>query len=153
MIWWLPIAAALPVFFLWSTVHEMSHAIAVLVRGGEVTEFKPYPHMRDGKLVFGYCQYEGESNVGLHIAPYIVDLIIFTAVAIGVMWLHNPWTFTSAITIAAAPMIDTIAGVQARYRGNARADLSKVHWGWSLPFFYLAFGYLAYAGWLLGERI
>lgn len=152
MIWWLPIAAALPVFFLWNTVHEMSHAVAVLVLGGKVTAFRPYPHLEDGKFVFGYFRYEGKSGVGLHIAPYLTDFIVFTTTAIGIVWIDNPWAFTSVLTILMAPVLDTIAGVQARYRGNERADLAKVHWGWAVPFLYFSWGYASFLAWLIGGR-
>jgi hypothetical protein len=48
--------------------------------------------------------------------------------------------------------VNTIVGVQARFRGNESSDLAKVHWGWAVPFLYLSWGYAGYLVWLIGGR-
>ena len=77
--------AALPAyFFLETTIHEGSHAVAAIFNGYHVSAFKPYPHVASGQLLWGafYLKdkwYSKSSEAVIAAAPYFTDLIIFTS--------------------------------------------------------------------------
>ena len=147
MIWWVPIAAALPAFFLWDVVHEGSHALAALVCGRKVTSFKPWPHRTKDGFLFGRVTYDRSGNTFTKIAPYIIDMIAMAVFVLSFVFVGNQWARSALLVLLACPAVNTAIGVQARYRWNEGADLSRVHWGWALPFYYGLLAYLVILGW------
>lgn len=138
---WIPIAMVIPLFFVWSVVHEGSHAVAGIISGRKVKEFKPWPHMQSGHFVFCGLRLDRRGNTFSDVAPYLVDALAMVGLTVGGVFADGLCGVV-LVTAMGAPSVNTIVGVQARLRGNERADLSRVHWGWALPFYYLAMGYV-----------
>ena len=67
MSWWavllVCLASVIPLFFVWATLHELSHAAVVsfFIRVKKFT-FCLYPHKRNGQLVFAYVSWEPEEE-------------------------------------------------------------------------------------------
>lgn len=138
---WIPAAMAVPLFFLWVVVHEAAHAVAGLMTGRKIEEFKPWPHMQSSHLVFGRVRFDRRGSTFSDIAPFIADALVMVGLTIGSVFAEE-LVRAFLVTAMGAPTVNTLVGVQARFRGNERADLSRVHWGWALPFYYLTMGYL-----------
>jgi len=138
---WIPVVLLILLFFVWAVVHEGAHAIVGLMGGRKVEEFKPWPHMQSGHFVFCGLRLDRRGNAFSDAAPYIVDALAMIGLTVGSVFAEG-LVGVFLVTTMAAPAVNTIVGVQARFRGNERADLSKMHWGWALPFYYLAMGYV-----------
>jgi Peptidase M50B-like len=57
--------------------HEVSHALAAMAEGAEVTQFVFWPNFRDGKVLWGHVAYEGSTTWFTTAAPYFCDLLVF----------------------------------------------------------------------------
>ena len=76
---------AIPMFFAQTFIHESSHALMGIAQNLSVKEFKPYPHMVDGRLFLGRVSYKPNSGFKDSIhkvtlragAPFIVGLPLF----------------------------------------------------------------------------
>jgi len=142
MIWWIPLALVLPLFFLWVIVHEGSHALVALASGRKITSVKLWPHVEpDLGFVFGSVRFTGKSNTFILVTPYFVDVLGAAALLISFALVDGDLVRSLLATAACAPIVNTTVAVQARYRGNDRSDLARVHWGWAIPFLYLLLAY------------
>jgi hypothetical protein len=55
--------------------HEGSHAIAVIMGGGEITKFIVLPSMLNDQFVWGFVKFAGKVPLFAEYAPYIANLI------------------------------------------------------------------------------
>jgi hypothetical protein len=149
MIWWILLSFSLPAFALWIFLHEGAHAVTALLCGRKIVEFKPWPHKANERFYFGRVRYDREGNTFISLAPYLVDLVVLLTTAVVLLWIESAIARTVLMLILFCPFINTLVAVQARFRGNKRADLSRAHWGWALPFFYLLLLYAGYIAWQL----
>ena len=111
------ILAAIASFFLWSTIHEISHiAGAKLVSKVESWKIMPYPHFKDGNFRFGGMElkYKAENfpsksrQAVFNLAPRIANLI-----SIGLLFVALALTGTFQIIwliVCFAGTIDLIVG-------------------------------------------
>lgn len=110
-------------FYLGLTIHEGSHAVAAMAHGIGVYAFKPYPHTivdedggRNSVLGATYIQWPEENPpsrsviVSTFLAPYIADMLFFTASDLLLTFLPNFRNsfFGSVLFIAGmvCPLID-----------------------------------------------
>lgn len=158
MIWWLVPCLIIPYYFIWNFVHELSHCMAVIACGGQITSFRPWPHKEDGAWYFGQMKYVGkmsdvQDNI-FHIAPYTVDLIIFTMIYLLMTYLYpGIWLYTTFVTLLGCPIANTTIGILGRFRRVQKTDLSKVSWKWAVPFFAAALCYYLLVGGLIWSLI
>jgi hypothetical protein len=72
------VGMAVPAYFLGVAAHEGSHALGVVMAGGEVTDISVLPSKLNGRFVFGYTSWQGEftktERMLISIAPKITDL-------------------------------------------------------------------------------
>lgn len=151
MIWWLLLALALPTLFIWTVAHEGSHALTHLIKGNKVTSFIPWPHKSKfhGKFLFGEVIVEGKFSKASKLAPYVLDFITFVACLVGILLVENQYAWNILLLGLAAPTVNTLVGVQGRYRSNIHADLSRVDWKYAMPFYYLLLAYVAVIAWVI----
>jgi hypothetical protein len=150
MIWWLIAVLAVPLFFLWVLLHEGSHALSALMCGYKVLGFRPWPNKGpDGQFRFGSTFINAPPNTFVNLAPYLVDTLAAAALIPSIFVVSNVWIKTVLTTLLVGPVANTVAGVQSRYRSRTDSDLSKVHWGWALIFFYLAMAYVSVLSWIV----
>jgi hypothetical protein len=134
---WIPLAAIVPGFFLWATLHEAAHALTAKLTGTAVIAFRPYPHIRNGRFYFASVTFETMPRTLVHIAPYLLDFIAFTGTAVGFWFVEHQAVAWSLATIAALPLVNTANAVYGRYRSvNETVDLARVSWGVATPFFW-----------------
>jgi hypothetical protein len=152
MVWWIPAALAIPLFFLWDIVHEGSHALAALLCGRKITSVKLWPHMEpDWGFVFGSVRFIGENNTFILVAPYFMDVLGVVAFLTSFALVDSDIVRSILATLSLAPIVNTTVAVQARYRGNDKSDLARIHWGWAIPFLYLVISYVLVFGFLVVE--
>lgn len=129
MIWWLPLVLAAPLLLIWTTIHEGSHALAARLTGAEIRTFKPWPHRFEGRWYFGRMSYEPQSEKGLGFivaAPYIVDVVGFSALIVWLFFIASDWGFTVVVTVAGCSVVNTGVGILGRLRQKYKTDLSQV---------------------------
>lgn len=143
MIWWLPLALAIPIFFAWAVVHEGAHALVSMAAGCRVTSFKPWPHKAEGAWYFGRVTYDMPGPTISKLAPYIVDLVLFSAFAVPLFFVGDAWAWTVLLTLAAAPPVNSATAVMGRLHLRESNDLWKLHWAWSWVVFLLVVAYAA----------
>lgn len=71
-------------------LHELSHCIVVWLSGGWIEEFKPWPHMKDGKFYFGRMSHSGAQadERAFTVAPLIKALSLLALwTVLGFIWL------------------------------------------------------------------
>jgi hypothetical protein len=80
---------AIPSFFLHTTIHEGSHALAAVAYGGQVTNFEVWPSTQHGNLTFGYTVSQFRSGdladraaPLIHAAPAITEAVWMIGAAI-----------------------------------------------------------------------
>jgi len=94
-------------------LHELSHAIVVWINGGKVTEFKPWPHMSDGKFYFGTMAYECFAPISekdLTIAPF------YKACAMINIWVFCSMLYAPLIALEIWELIDFTNWLQGYVR-------------------------------------
>lgn len=140
--WWLPLALAVPGYFLWTAVHEGAHALAVLITGGRVLTFKPWPHRVEGIWFFGRMVRDGGKDTLVHLAPFVLDFVAFCALVYPVTIVQGAgwWALMTALAL---PVVNTAVGVLGRFRAVHKTDLRKVSWQWAVPFFALMLVYVS----------
>ena len=144
MIWWFPLALAIPIYLAWTFVHEGAHALTAMAAGCKVTSFKPWPHKVEGRgWYFGRVTYDKPGPMVSKLAPYIVDFIAFPAFAIPLFFVDNAWAWSSLLTLAAAPTVNSATAVMGRLHLKENTDLWKPHWAWSWVVFLLVIAYAA----------
>jgi hypothetical protein len=57
--------------------HEGSHALAAMAEGAKVTKFVFWPSFQNGKLFWGYVDWNGSTTWFTIAAPYFCDLLTF----------------------------------------------------------------------------
>jgi hypothetical protein len=79
---WVALGLALPAYFLWSLLHELSHvAGAKLVVGVMRWDIRPWPQFQEGRLVWGYATYTlsrtplQKEEAMILLAPRAADLV------------------------------------------------------------------------------
>lgn len=79
-----------PTFVLGTAAHEGSHALAAVLFGARVTEFRVVPgfHPRSGKFYFGYVNAVGLQGTGqrtaFYLAPKLTDALVLGGYALAV---------------------------------------------------------------------
>ena len=69
---------AYPVYQTIGTMrHEGSHALAAMAEGAKVTKFVFCPSFQNGKLFWGYVDWNGSTTWFTIAAPYFCDLLTF----------------------------------------------------------------------------
>lgn len=145
MIWWLPLVLAAPMFLIWTTIHEGSHALAARLTGAEIRTFKPWPHRFEGRWYFGRMSYEPSSSKGLGLIvvfPYVVDVVVFSGLTAGFFLMASDWSFTVAATVAACSVVNTAIGILGRLRQKHKTDLSQVGWPTATTFYLFLIAYI-----------
>ena len=104
--------------------------------------------------MFGSVRFTGQNNTFILVTPYFVDVLGAAALLISFALADGDLVRSLLATAACAPIVNTAVAVQARFRGNERSDLARVHWGWAIPFLYLLIAYAAtfgvlIVGWML----
>lgn len=155
MIWWLPLAFAVPCFFIWTTVHEGAHALSAMAEGRNIKSFKPWPHKAGDNWYFGRVLYDKPSEwTFTSLAPYWFDLVAFVGLAVGLWFVGaEGYAGTAMITVIACPLVNTATAVYGRFRSVRRPDLAKVSWGWASPFFFLLLLYCGAVGVIIGRML
>ena len=148
MIWWLPLVLAAPLFLIWTTIHEGSHALAARLAGAEIQTFKPWPHRFEGRWYFGrmsYEPYEPHCRRGrwfIMAIPYIVDVVAFSVLVAWLFCMASDWSFTVAATVAACSVVNTGIGILGRLRQKHKTDLSQVGWPTAMTFYLFLIAYI-----------
>lgn len=94
-------------FFFTIFTHELSHAVFVKICGGDVTGFKPYPHIENGKFYFGKVNfnfYEGLNIAPVFFSPVISDvffIVFFFVITISVNEMFFTFVVLHAIDLSA----------------------------------------------------
>lgn len=151
---WIPLAAIVPGFFLWATLHELAHAICARATGVSLVSFRPYPHVRDGQFFFASVTFETMPGTLTHLAPHLFDVIVFVAAAVAFWFVNHPAVAWTLATLAGLPLVNTANGVFGRYRSvNPNVDLARVSWGIATPFYWLLLGYCLIMGAMVRQLI
>lgn len=119
---WVHIVIAPVVVIVFTMVHEFSHAVAVWVQGGRVTEFSVIP----GGGLWGYVRYEFDA--GASYSPVLISLMPYA-----VWW----------VVMGSAAMLATRPGGW-RFAGASTVFI----WGWIGPFGDIV---NAWGPWLMGS--
>lgn len=105
---------AYPIYQILGTLrHEGAHAIAAMLYGFRIIEFKVFPHVADGKWYFGHVYYDTggeEPSSNIHLAPYYVDVICGVALAAVlrlVEFSNVHWALFALIMLGVSPVLDT----------------------------------------------
>lgn len=142
MIWWIIALCAVPMFFTWTVLHEATHALVTVLSGAKVLRFQPWPHRDgDGKFRFGSTTMDRRPSSLNSVAPYLLDVLAVAGLVTAILVVDMAWARSLLYGISLGPVVNTVVAVQARVRANSDADLSRVHWGWALVFYYLALVY------------
>jgi len=131
------LVGALPAFFLWSAIHELSHYFAVkLMRKTTGGIFKIYPHFEGKSFVFASVQtaYAGETLSNKEIAvqflaPRALDLLAVVLVPLAGLFVA-PWLQALWLVVWGAGIIDLAVGSTG---ATAVSDLQRASHalGWS----------------------
>ncbi len=118
---------AYPAYQIIGTIrHEASHALAVILEGGRVTEFVFWP-TRETRFYWGYLRWSGQTDWLVSAAPYFADLATFavfyficTRVKIKRHWL---W-----VNLYAIGLVSPLVNSAYRYVSNffRTGDLTSV---------------------------
>lgn len=120
--WWVWVTHLLlyPVYQILGTLkHEGAHALVGVAQGLRVLEFHVLPERVNGQWFWGRVLMSGRLSPLGFLAPYIVDVIVFT---IGVLtaghwvsgdwWITHVWMFfMTMILLVVLPIVDLIYNV------------------------------------------
>lgn len=111
-----------PGFFLQTLVHEGAHAAMVLLSGGEVVAFKPWPHRHNGRFYFGRVSWRAlsvEGRTAIYFAPSVAGALI-----VGVFGsLGHP----AAYVLTTCAAVDVVRNLLYRFIGRAaHRDVNNV---------------------------
>jgi hypothetical protein len=119
---------ALPVYQILGTIrHEGSHAIAALLYGRNIVEFRFLPGRRDdGHWYWGYVGFDGPANGVILLAPSIA------AAASVICWfkfvrpleLGTHWWLFTTIALLASPIVDTLYNL-GKWVFQGRGDFAQ----------------------------
>lgn len=76
-----PIFAVFQIF-----IHESSHAITAVLKGGHIIDVVIIPQLKDGQFVLPYCKYIAPRSWMTITAPFIVDTAL---IATGLIIINN----------------------------------------------------------------
>jgi len=154
MIWWIPLALIVPLFFFWIVVHEGAHALSALAEGLKIKSFKPWPHkISEDNWCVGYVIYDKPSRWAFTcFAPYCVDFLFFVGVFVAILFVGiDGWIGTILVTVLVCPLINTATAVYGRFTAIRKPDLSKIPWWCAAPFFFFLLLYCGAVGVLIGR--
>ena len=85
-----------PVFAVFQIfIHESSHAIVAVLKGGNILDVVIIPHLKDGRFVLPYCKYSGPISWIIKAAPFLVDTALVVTGIIIIKYLqprsHKLW--------------------------------------------------------------
>lgn len=121
-----------PLIVIFSTLkHEVSHAVAAMLSGYEVTNLQIFPSRQDGRWYWGYTEWQQrrpEAHLSQHVylAPYYVDLVQV------LVWffLHLYFDFSlfvstyNLVMLLLAPCIDSLWNFSL-WRGDFESVFSE----------------------------
>lgn len=127
---------ALPAHFLQTVLHEGAHAVAVILCGGKVTRFRPWPQVLGGHFRFGATIWEmpGGKPFLTYAAPRMLNLL-----ELALLW----WLPTGPVVCVArlAAMVDyswnTIGIATENHSNDAWRCVESLQppwrrvWGWA----------------------
>lgn len=95
----LVLIGSLPVVLL---VHELMHALVAVALGWNITEFKPWPHRLDGRLVFGSVQYTAENRTRTQLWIFLLAPMMFSFLSALLFWVlgYVVSSYLSGVAIA-----------------------------------------------------
>lgn len=123
--------AELPAWwFVWTVIHESSHALTGTALGYENCGIHPYPHEHDGVYSYGdaFCDGQPNNDIGaiFYLMPSLVDITVFTTSDL-ILTRHviDPDSLAGGLLFMGgmlAPWIDftlNANGLDAEYTDNA----------------------------------
>ena len=135
--WWVWITHLLlyPVYQVLGTLkHEGAHALVGIAQGLRVLEFHVLPERINGQWFWGRVLMSGRLSTLGFLAPYIVDLAVFTA---GLMvgqwvsydwWMAHAWVFfMTMILLVVLPLVDVVYNV-VKWWVRDRGDFADALW-------------------------
>jgi tetrahydromethanopterin S-methyltransferase subunit E len=108
---------ALPAFFMWSALHELSHYLMAR-RYRTITEasFRLYPHVEGSNFVFASVLWEHDGapftpaeDAAISFAPRILDLLAVILTPLATL-MPEPWLATSWCVLIGAGLVDLSYG-------------------------------------------
>jgi hypothetical protein len=106
-------------FFLWATIHELSHAVAARWKlGAREFQFKLYPHfLENGRFVFASVAWQlpGQSQglpgrPGVCLAPRVLDLLGVVLFPLSAPVDFLEWHQIALAALAAGGVVDLFVG-------------------------------------------
>lgn len=118
-------------FFVSTAIHEGTHALAGVMVGGKVIEYKPYPHVGDdGVFRFGATTVKGKFSGGektfMSVAPMAIDAVIlgsYGALVLSDTVPKNKYVQTAMLVFAAGHWVDLANHLFSR---NDLSDTAKI---------------------------
>jgi hypothetical protein len=106
--------------------HEGSHALAALASGHSVSDYRPIPHMQDGRFVFGSVSAGGGSTNSLVSgAPLAIDTALFITTDLALRSVPSDSPAAPAL-LAVGMVWPTIDAIRAlTLVGNRDGDLNR----------------------------
>lgn len=138
---------ALPAHFLQTVLHEGAHAVAVLLRGGRVTRFRPWPRFADGRFRFGATIWTatGGNAFLLYAAPRLVNLLQLALL----WWLPTgPVVFVARIAAMVDYSYNTVGIAAENHSNDAWRCVESLQAPWRRAWGWATFAGLV-AAWLL----
>lgn len=152
MEWWhaglFLLGSAIPVFFLWNTLHELSHflVLKIYLRSASA-EFTLWPHKNEGKFYWGRVRYfynglppTPPQQAWVSFAPRWLNMLALLCFPLGT--LFGPWGALVWMTIWGGGIIDGLVGSMGI---NDHSDMPRYAKIWKIERW--AF---RVAGWSLG---
>lgn len=125
-----PIFAVFQIF-----IHEISHAITAVLKGGNIIDIVIIPHLKNGRFVLPYCKYSAPSSWMIKAAPFIVDTVLIATGLIIIKKIrlrsHKLWLIISLMMIwmpFGEMLINYLMGVFTFFKiiSFPAADVSKL---------------------------
>ncbi|MFA5175482.1 MAG: hypothetical protein WC430_03660 [Patescibacteria group bacterium] len=121
--------------FVQLNIHEGSHALGALTVGAELIQYQPYPSLENGIFMWGKVVtnkiYDRHENGFVLVAPYISDVVIFTASDIILSTeVISPHSISGGILFIAgmvAPFADFVANINNWSEGNDFTRISELY--------------------------
>jgi hypothetical protein len=125
---WPHLLIALPAAFLITIIHESAHAAAVVLQGGELLEFSPWPSEGEwGHVEFKFASGSNFSPAAIALAPYAVCLA-----ACALAWLlamrrkaYPVWLASLIFIWLYVAPLGEIANAAVPYLGGESNDLTE----------------------------
>lgn len=135
---WLSAAlCAVPAFFAWSAIHELSHYVAAAsIRRMMWAKFRIYPHVAPGiGFVWASVEYDYEGpnmtareDAMVSIAPRVMDALAVVATPLAA-FLPEPWMAGTWVVMMGAGVVDLAVGSVGASPGS---DLMRASHGFGV---------------------